>query len=75
MSTSKRAPLSLWTLYDHPRDFPDCFVARRFELDRPTSHVMTAPTLEALRNAMQHLGLVRIERSPEDDAKIIEVWL
>ena len=34
MATVKRDPirLSMWTVYDHPSDFPDLFIARRWEV-------------------------------------------
>jgi hypothetical protein len=67
--------LAIWTVYDHPTDFPDSYVARRFLLERPTRTVMIEPTLDALRSKLAALGLVRLARSPEDDPKIVEVWL
>lgn len=67
--------LSMWTIYDHPLDFPDCFVARRFEGVTPTLDVETAPTLDELRGRFRSWGLACLTRSPEDDAAIVEVWL
>ncbi len=67
--------LSLWTIYDRPTDFPDSFVARRFELDRPTNEVIVARDLEALRDCFRDIGLYRLERWAQDDPKIVEVWV
>lgn len=72
--------LSLWTVYDHPRDFPDHFVARRFSMrsGKPTSDVLTAPTLALLRKLLQDgvdYRLTRLERAPDDDPVIVETWL
>ena len=66
--------LSLWTIYDHPRDYPRCFVARRYELDQATADVLTAGTLADLRAKLPP-GLTRLERAEGDDAKIVEVWI
>jgi hypothetical protein len=67
--------LSLWTIYDHPTDYPDNFVAREFLLDKPTDNVLIANSLEQLREAFRRAGLCCITRHPSDDAKIVETWL
>lgn len=73
-----RGMISGWTIYDHPHDRPDCFVARRwFALDGEvlqTSDVFAASTLDEVR-AMMPPGFVRFPRHGLDDPSIIEVWL
>jgi hypothetical protein len=70
--------MSLWTVYDHPRDYPDVWVARRSEIgigkSTPTPDMFTADTLDELR-ALLPRGLVCLARSPGDDPVIVEVWL
>jgi len=70
--------LSIWTVYDHPLDRPDDFVARRFEILRmhvtATNDVLTAPTLEQLRDKLPP-GLTLLPREALDDAKIVESWV
>lgn len=66
--------LIIWTIYDHPKDYPDCFVARAFNLDQPTDRVLTAPTLRDIR-ALLPFGLYCLPRCPEDAAVIVETWL
>jgi hypothetical protein len=66
--------LDVWIVYDSPSDFPGRFVARRFELNRPTTDVLTADTLEALR-AQLPAGLIRLERTQHDQPHIVEVWV
>ena len=34
--------LSMWVVYDHPSDFPDRYVARLWEGEKPTSNVMVS---------------------------------
>jgi hypothetical protein len=73
--------LVMWTVYDHPSDFPDAFVARRFEVAAggfvTTETFITSPDIETLRNSLQgeFLCTDRLPRHPNDDPKIVEVWL
>jgi hypothetical protein len=66
-------PLSLWTIYDRPADYPDGFLARRFENDQPSDDVLVG-TLEALRRYFLERGLVCVTADPEDDPVIVETW-
>ena len=73
--------LEIWTIYDHPSDFPDSFVARKFVLDQPTGEIMIAATLPDLRKIIQNLSdnpaiqinslTTRIQKWPDDDPKIV----
>lgn len=70
--------LLIWTIYDHPPDFPDWFVARP-QIIRPKTagpmplHLM-ANDLNRLRLMLPD-GLVRLERHPVDNPFILEVWV
>jgi hypothetical protein len=70
--------LTGWTVYDHPRDYPHDFVARRWVAVgahvQPTSDMFTAPTLDQVRTLLPP-GLVCFPRFENDDPKIVEVWL
>lgn len=66
--------MNAWTIYDHPKDRPNCFVARRFENANPTLEVLTAPTLDELRRKLPGVTQ-RIPRDPRDDLCIVEVWI
>lgn len=67
----------MWVVYDHPIDFPDWWVARRFDGPVPTDEVITAPSAPVLRSMLREAwpDLVRFSRSEGDDPKIAEVWL
>jgi hypothetical protein len=73
--------LVMWTVYDHPRDFPDAFVARRFDIAPGaavcTDHVMTSGDIEDLRQRLVDEASCTdcIARSPDDDQTIVEVWM
>jgi hypothetical protein len=71
--------LSVWTVYDHPTDFPDDYVARRHVATSkgsgPTGDIMRSQSLEAIRVELERMGLIRFDRAPEDHPHIIETWL
>ena len=70
--------LPIWTVYDHPIDYPDGFIARLHitgrDLDGPTCNVLIATTLADLRAKIPP-GLACFARDESDDAKIVETWL
>lgn len=74
--------LDIWTIYDHPKDFPDAFIARRFEVrstteggPQATADVIVSGNLKDIRREMRNRGLVCLTRQDEDDSAIIETWL
>jgi hypothetical protein len=71
--------LMMWVIYDHPRDRPDSWVARKWVFDRsrymPTSEVLTAAKLDTLRAGMVQRGLVCLARDATDDPCIVEAWI
>lgn len=73
-----REQLPLFTLYDHPADYPDVYIARLWLTlpeARPTDYAMTCESVEPIREQMINLGLTRLERAPEDDPSILETWI
>jgi hypothetical protein len=77
-----RGTLSLWTVYDHPRDYPDGYIARKFEVKgdeqvttKETLRTTDEPGLELLHDAFEQAGLVCMPRSEADDPQIIETWV
>jgi hypothetical protein len=74
-----RGVLNMWTVYDHPRDFPDSHVARRFECGGGTEPVPTRDVvkgeLPAIREAFARCGLVCLTRNDGDEPQIVETWL
>ena len=71
-------PLSVWVVYDHPRDMPERVVARRHEVHAgrslPTPDVVAGDTLNDVRHMLPP-GLHCLQRDPCDDPRIVEVWL
>jgi len=71
--------LAIWTVYDHPRDFPNTFVARkhiaRASGTEATDDIVVSPDLTALREVLALKGLTCITRHPDDEPQIVESWL
>jgi hypothetical protein len=71
--------MSMWTVYDHPKDFPNTFVARRYMISRgtagATNDIIVSPQLAPLREVLAIKGLIPIARSEGDDPKIVESWI
>lgn len=71
-------PLSMWVVYDRPKDYPDGYIARRHEAhpgySLPTGDTMTSETLDGLRAKLAP-GRARFPREPNDDPVIVETWV
>lgn len=73
--------LSLWTVYDHPLDDEDFYVARRWlarsgdPVPFPTADVLRHTDLESLRRVLAGYGLSPLPRGSSDDPVIIETWI
>lgn len=74
----KRPILPIFTIYDHPKDYPDHFVARRHDVSAgkhvPGPLVAMAATLEEAR-AWLPPGLHCLGRDRDDDPVIVESWI
>jgi hypothetical protein len=69
-----RGTLNIWTVYDHPADYPHSYVARRFEYDKLTDDIVQGE-LSIIRESFRRCGLTCLPRDPSDDATIVETWL
>jgi hypothetical protein len=71
----------MWTVYDHPRDFPAAWVARRWEIGegraRATGDVLVSDCKADVRHMIQDTmpGAVCLHRQLGDDPGIVETWL
>jgi hypothetical protein len=69
--------LEMWTVYRHPRDYPDKFVARKWMVTpEPTAthDMFVANSLDEVRMLLP-FGLHCLPRMEHDDPAIVEVWL
>jgi hypothetical protein len=80
MCPESRRGLRMWTVYDHPLDFPEHWVVRPGRVLRdgyhPAPRAWPFDTLEEARAFIDSLneGLVRIQGRDRSDPKIREVW-
>lgn len=79
VTRSPSGALAIWTVYDHPSDFPKHVIARKFYvgMDRlyASNELVKASTLGEVRVDMRRRGLYCMQRHPSDDAKIVETWI
>jgi hypothetical protein len=75
-------PLLMWTVYDHPADYPDGYIARLFTVTEagpvPTGHTMQGKGdfgLHLIRRFMERQGFACLHRNEEDPPQIMETWL
>lgn len=70
--------LAIYTVFDHPDDYPDVFIARKWLVFHgvavPTQEVVTGPTLQSVRDQIP-AGLICFPRADEDEPTIVESWL
>jgi hypothetical protein len=74
----KRGALSIWTVYDHPKDFPHSYVARRFEVGVDGAHATTdivQGELAIIRKSFLTCGLTCLVRNDADEPQILESWI
>lgn len=64
------------TIYKGASDFeaPDEFVARIFDIDKPTPYFVSGASLEEVRNLLPQ-WMNRLMRHPTDEPHILEVWI
>jgi hypothetical protein len=70
--------LTLWTVYERPKDFPESYVARMWEvtaLGPQATQTLVEGDLEFVRAAMRAMGLVKLLRADGDDPVILETWM
>lgn len=73
--------MNIYIVYDHPVDYPNYYVARRFEFSNPTGEIFVNDDLEKVRDWIkselikQGTAGFRLERHPSDDIVILECWI
>ena len=71
----------IYTVYDHPTDYPDDYVVRTWYTEdktEPTPNTelfIKDKSIEVVREKLSSMGLVCIDREKYDDEKILETWL
>ena len=68
------AKLPIIVLYEKPTDYPEHYVARLFNGDKPTKMVAIKDSLPELRRTIP-VQMVKISRSTLDESQIIESYI
>lgn len=66
--------LPLVTVYYSPEDFRDMWVARLYDIERPTKYFALANTYKDLK-AFKPRNMQIFQRDDKDALSIVEVWL
>jgi hypothetical protein len=75
---AQRGLLTIWTIYDRPKDHPDGFIARRFEVgggDTVATPEILTGELEDLRQVFWKAGLMKLSRQEGDEPQVVESWV
>jgi hypothetical protein len=85
LGTPVSTELEFFAIYDHPRDYADSYVVRRWVINPETkewlpdrclwSRFQTAVELDKMREEFASRGRVKIEELANGDPRILEVWL
>ena len=71
--------MPIWVVYDHPKDYPHVFVARRWLVgkrgQRTTDIILIDDDIGRLRLALEGRGLIKLDRMPGDDPVVMETWV
>ena len=70
----KRTRLPLICVYKNPADYPGKYVARLWDVDKPTTLVVLANSLEQIR-AVRPPEMIIMQRQINDDPVIVETWI
>ena len=67
--------LPMIVIYEKPLDFPDKYIARVFECEKPTNTLIIRDSLQECRDDITAAGfLVGMERSENDALSVVETW-
>jgi hypothetical protein len=79
--TQENQPLSIYTIYDSPHDFPGDFVISKWdtwpngETIKDLNFVFLNKDVEICRDLLRKKALHCLGRDPMDDPKILESWI
>jgi hypothetical protein len=69
------AKLVMWVIYKSPADYPGSWVLRAHDVPGgPHKNCEVCSSLEEAR-ALIPIGLIRVNRWPEDESQIVETWM
>ena len=70
----KMTTIPIITVCYNTEDYPGKYVARLWDVDKPTNMVAIAESLEEIRGAKPPEMMI-MDRMPNDDPVIVETWI
>lgn len=61
-------------IYNSPADYPGCFAARLWDINKPTRYIAVAETLSGIRDVIPN-EMIPFRRDQRDDPCIVETWI
>lgn len=73
----REVPFPVIVIYSNPSDYPGYFVARVWNLDRPTEILIIKKDVHEIREDIKRNipTMVRLTRAQSDDPCIVETWV
>lgn len=65
----------IFVIYENPLDYPGKFVARVWDLDKPTPFCAVRDSYRDIIATLPRNHMFRIPRDPRDEARIVESWV
>ena len=69
-----QSQIPMIVIFNSPKDYPEKYVGRLWDLDKPTQVLTVKDTLEEVRAEIP-FGFINIGRHASDDPAIVEVWI
>lgn len=66
--------IRVWTIYDHPEDYPDSFIARKFLNNSPTDDIIVSDNLANIEQELEDMGYCELPVH-EPNPQIVSVWM
>lgn len=68
--------MPMLAVYKSPDDFPGYYVARVYDMEKPTDTVMVKRSLAEIEmDIRKHTGMAFLPRTKEDVASLVGVWM
>ena len=71
---AKATQFPLICIYNSPKDYPGKYIARLWDVNRPTNIVAIAESLDEIRKT-KPADMVIMQRQLQDDPVIVETWI
>lgn len=63
-------------IYEHPKDYPEYYVARVFDMGKPIDTIILKDTLAAVQeDVKENTKMMFFSRGTEDDPCIVGAWI